>query len=177
MRCRRARKILPLLAGGDLSPNKASRLERHLSSCPACRAELGELRASLEAVKSEARADTAPAWDESNWAGLTRRIAAEPAPRRLGPRLGPLPIPSPALTAGVSAVALIAVLVFVFKGNVFRSGSEPSIPARATAALGAPGAAASSAQDRLSVTLVSQETGLRVVWIFDKNFEWKGEQN
>ena len=30
-------------------------------------------------------------------------------------------------------------------------------------------------QDVVSVTLVSQDTGLKVVWFFDKNFEWKGE--
>jgi len=32
-----------------------------------------------------------------------------------------------------------------------------------------------SSQDVVSVTLVSQETGLKVVWFLDKNFEWKGE--
>jgi len=32
-----------------------------------------------------------------------------------------------------------------------------------------------SSQDVVSVTLVSQETGLKVVWFLDKNFEWKGK--
>ena len=174
MTCRRARNLLPLLAGGDLSQLKARRLERHLASCPACRAELEELRTAVDAVRSEARGDEVPAWEDSAWAGLTGRLAAEPAPKRFGPRLGPLPIPSPAVAASLSAAALIAVLVFVFRGDVFRSGGESPVPVRATAAMGAPGTAK---QDRLSVTLVSQETGLQVVWIFDKNFEWKGEQN
>jgi hypothetical protein len=31
-------------------------------------------------------------------------------------------------------------------------------------------------QDVVSVTLVSQESGLQVTWFFDKNFEWKGDQ-
>lgn len=177
MTCRRARKLLPLLAGDDLAPKKTRRIERHLSSCPACRAEMDELRAALDTVKSGARGDEVPAWDESAWAELTRRIATEPAPRRLRPRLGPIPIPSPALTAGLSAAALIAVLAFVFKGDIFRSSGKSPVPVRATAALETPAATSSAAQDRLSVTLVSQETGLQVVWIFDKNFEWKGEQN
>lgn len=31
-------------------------------------------------------------------------------------------------------------------------------------------------QGILSVTLVSKETGLKVTWIFDKNFDWEGEE-
>ncbi len=179
MTCRRARKLLPLLAGDDLSPRKARRLERHLSACAVCRAELEELRAALDSVRAEARADDAPAWDESSWAALAGRIAREPAPRRSGPRLGPLPVPSPFVIAGVTAAALIAVTVFVFRGTDLRSPHGSSVPALAAAAQGTArgGTTASAAQDRLSVTLVSQETGLQVVWIFDKNFEWKGEQN
>jgi hypothetical protein len=38
-----------------------------------------------------------------------------------------------------------------------------------------PSARAAGSQDVVSVTLVSQETGLKVVWFFNKNFEWKGE--
>jgi|GEM_PF-345042 len=33
----------------------------------------------------------------------------------------------------------------------------------------------SVSQDVLSVHMVSRETGLQVVWFFDKNFEWKGD--
>jgi hypothetical protein len=31
-------------------------------------------------------------------------------------------------------------------------------------------------QDVVSVTMISQETGLQVVWFFDKNFDYKGER-
>jgi len=31
-------------------------------------------------------------------------------------------------------------------------------------------------QDVLSVTMVSKESGLQVVWFFNRNFEWKGDQ-
>jgi hypothetical protein len=31
-------------------------------------------------------------------------------------------------------------------------------------------------QDRVSVTLVSPESGLHVIWFLDKNFDYKGEQ-
>jgi len=35
--------------------------------------------------------------------------------------------------------------------------------------------APSPTQDIVSATFVSQETGLKVVWFFDRNFNWKGE--
>jgi hypothetical protein len=31
-------------------------------------------------------------------------------------------------------------------------------------------------QDVVSVTLISKDTGFKVIWFFDKNFEWKGEE-
>jgi len=33
----------------------------------------------------------------------------------------------------------------------------------------------SPAQDIVSATFVSRETGLKIVWFFDRNFDWKGE--
>ncbi len=36
--------------------------------------------------------------------------------------------------------------------------------------------AAPKEQDVVSVTMVSQETGLQIVWFFDKNFDYEGEQ-
>jgi len=38
-----------------------------------------------------------------------------------------------------------------------------------------PGAQKKDSQDVVSVTLVSQDTGLKVVWFLNRNFEWKGE--
>jgi hypothetical protein len=38
-----------------------------------------------------------------------------------------------------------------------------------------PQAKPAAGQDVLSVTMVSQETGLQVVWFFNKDFEWKGD--
>ena len=34
----------------------------------------------------------------------------------------------------------------------------------------------SPAQDIVSATFVSRETGLQIVWFFDRNFNWKGEE-
>ena len=39
-----------------------------------------------------------------------------------------------------------------------------------------PLADAGRAQDVVSMTMVSQETGLQIVWFLDKNFDYEGEQ-
>ncbi len=46
-----------------------------------------------------------------------------------------------------------------------KSESRPQEPAAASQ---------EGSQDVVSVTLVSQDTGLKVIWFLDRNFEWKG---
>jgi len=224
MTCRKARKALPLLAGGDLAAKKASRLEAHVAFCPACRRELEELRTALGRARAAARAEKAVDWHEAEWKALMARITAErPATR------------TPAggrrrweLAAGLATVVLAAGLAIVFRHSIFRPAHVPpavesaaaksvpgepeeisreSLPAAPTridekkfpaikpeyyarnvdrsrtspnqASVGKKGssktAAAEAGQDVLSVTMVSRETGLQVVWFFNKNFEWKGD--
>jgi hypothetical protein len=63
------------------------------------------------------------------------------------------------MASGLAAVVLLAVLTLVFRNSIFRpQGAAP-----------APG------PEVVSVTMVSQETGLQVVRFFNKNFEWKGD--
>ncbi len=49
--------------------------------------------------------------------------------------------------------------------NAGKGAPPQKTPARGTAG-----------QDVLSVTMVSKESGLQVVWFFNRNFEWKGDQ-
>jgi hypothetical protein len=51
----------------------------------------------------------------------------------------------------------------------FAKSGEKVSPSRETPVRAAAG------QDVLTVTMVSQETGLQVVWFFNKDFEWKGD--
>src|SRR5262249_39351684 len=53
MNCPQARALLPLLAYGDLPPDEADALARHLADCPACQGEsagLAQVRQALDAV-------------------------------------------------------------------------------------------------------------------------------
>jgi hypothetical protein len=60
--------------------------------------------------------------------------------------------------------------------ELFLTKREKSRPAPGNMVLASSRSEGKAAQDLLSMTLVSQETGLRVYWTFDKNFEWKEEK-
>jgi hypothetical protein len=156
MRCRQAKKAVPLLAGGDLSPRKARKTLAHIEGCRACRLDLEGYRSALGRVKAAAREEGLRDWSDPEWKGLLARIITEKsAERSPAPRLRP----RWAMASGLAAVVLLAVLTLVFRNSIFRpQGAAP-----------APG------PEVVSVTMVSQETGLQVVWFFNKNFEWKGD--
>jgi len=66
MKCKSARKWLPLLSGNDLSPGKYRVVSAHLNNCPACQREYKHFQRSLEQTKewiSSERID----WEESEW--------------------------------------------------------------------------------------------------------------
>lgn len=52
MSCRRYEEWLALEAGGDLSPERAAELSRHMSECGNCRRAAEELRASLAELRA-----------------------------------------------------------------------------------------------------------------------------
>ncbi len=59
MSCRRYEEWLALEAGGDLPPEKAAELARHMSECGNCRRAAEELRASLAALRAFHRSPVA----------------------------------------------------------------------------------------------------------------------
>jgi len=156
MTCAKVKKSLPLLAGNDLPAWKARRVLAHVDDCPLCRKELNEYRAALGRVKAAACEDQVEDWSDPEWKGLLARITAEKTGRK-SPATGFRP--RWAMASGFAAVILLAVLTLVFRNSIFRPE----------------GTAAAPGPEVMSVTMVSQETGLQVVWFLNKNFEWKGD--
>lgn len=115
MNCRKAERLLPLAAGGDLPPGKAGQLESHLKNCAGCRGEFQAYRAALEEMKSLARAEPRADWPEAEWraalelAAGQRRGRTGPAARRFPGRL--------AWTMGSAAVVMLAVGSVLFLRN------------------------------------------------------------
>ena len=164
MTCRKVRKLIPLAAGGDLSPRRARAVRAHLDACPACRAELEDLQTALAGFKAAARAEKVIDWSESEWKALMARVAAGAGADERAPVRAPRPmlLPRWAAASVIGAFLGLAVLSALFRG--------PSPHPELATAPGTRG------QDVLTMTMVSPDTGLQVVWILDKNFDWKGDR-
>jgi hypothetical protein len=122
MTCRRARPLLPLAAGGDLSSARDKRLQAHLRACRDCRQELELYQKSLEEMKSLARTEVPADWPESEWRAIVRRATSPglgrrrplfPESRRLAWTMG----------AALALLLLAAVVILLDRGR-----SEKAIP-------------------------------------------------
>ncbi len=77
--CRRARRLVALAVGDDLTAQERLALERHLAGCPDCRQYQAELERRLAPVRAF---ETAPADDESLWPAISERLELVRPPRR-----------------------------------------------------------------------------------------------
>ncbi len=173
MTCRKVRKLMPLFAGDDLGPRRTRAVRSHVDACPACRRELGELREALAWIKAAAKEEAVPDWSEGEWKALMVRAAGETQGSRKGKRSAGARVAWPGWAAASAAGVLIGLVVL----GVLVRGPVPRPEGRFAAGgrTGEPAAAARE-QDVVAMTMVSQETGLQVVWFLDKNFDYKGEQ-
>lgn len=154
MKCRKVRLRIPLLLDGNIDMKKRAALENHLKGCPSCREEYRSMASSLSAV-AEGLREHRPEWDEPEWRRVVRNAVSEKRPDS---------------TRGFSSLkpkkwSLAAAAVFAFLLIVFLS-----VPLfKGTPAEQAAGTRAGE-QDMVSMTMVSKETGLQIVWVFNKNF-------
>jgi ferric-dicitrate binding protein FerR (iron transport regulator) len=115
-------------------------------------------------------------WDEPAWRrAVARATAAEPGAAR--------PARSPRLRWAWAYAAVLVILLgagaVVTLTVVPRPGMESAGEAGAGGAARAGlegGSADRMGQNQLSLTLVSGESGLRVHWYFNREFDWKEEQ-
>lgn len=121
---------LALFAGGELGPLRRWRIERHLQSCAACKAETA---AYFHLSAELAELADLPDIDWNALAGNIRAAAAQAAPERTPPRLGWI------WKVAAAACLLLAVLA-VRENGPSTTDSPADAPAAASAAAG--GAAA-----------------------------------
>jgi hypothetical protein len=99
------RERLSALLDGELPDAERARVERHLSSCAACRAELEELRRTVELLRGLPSVDVPPELTR-RWIEGVRADAAGGG-RGFGRWLSGLGMPLAAAAAGLAVVAVV----------------------------------------------------------------------
>lgn len=170
MTCRKVRQLMPLAAGDDLGPRRARAFRAHLEACPGCRNEFESLRAALGAFRRTAKEERAPDWTAGEWKALMVRATAGGREEREAKEGAGRPAAWPRWAAASALGALLGLVVL----SVLFRGPVPGPERRTGSGSRAVEAAGPKEQDVVSVTLVSQETGLQIVWFFDKTFDYEG---
>ena len=167
MRCKRILKYLPLYIGADLSPKKEEAVRDHLDTCRECQKEYEVYVRSVKTAR-EWMSESKVAWGEGEWKRTVRNTIAEKS--KSFPGFAPWPFKKGWAFAAMAAV-MVVVVFFVtrplylgvkdFSGKTISSKRHSQHEA---------GALFKSPQDVVSMTMVSKDTGLKVVWILNKNF-------
>jgi Putative zinc-finger len=119
MNCPQARPLLPALVYGDLPPDQAAALTRHLDECPACRGEyagLAQVRRALNAAPPPAVAVDVAGLFAASAARLERRAR----------RWRRLALAGAALAAGVLLAFGLRLQVRVGAGQLVIAWGQPA---------------------------------------------------
>jgi len=202
MTCRASRSRMALAAGGDLTGRAKRRWEKHLVRCAACRAEFTLYQRSIELARDLARQDKAADWSEAEWRRTINRAVAQGAPPR---RRTAVRLPGWAW-AGASALLAVLILGGTFFLKRERGpraiaelppGIDVVLPETPPAAVSVPGISPSASHPRpravrrsgpsvpaprsqvqsvMAMTFVSQETGLKIYWVFNDSFAYEEDK-
>ena len=157
MKCSRVLRLLPLMAGGDLPPRKAARIGTHLDVCLACRDQAHMYRYSLDKAR-EWLGSQETVWNESEWTMSIRRAVRYR--RRDRTPLAPWPFKIGWALAGMTTAAALLIL-FVVHPAIVRAPVQKTSVVETEAVR----------PEILSLSLVSQETGLKINWFFLKDLK------
>ncbi len=167
MKCQKVQKQLPLLAGSELPESEIPSVMTHLEKCPQCREEYEKYRELVVETRAWLAEDKT-LWEEDEWQKVLKSVISLGSKKKLP--LVPWPFPK------VWAYAFMAGVIFLFTVLVVRPPFVEEIgltPRYAEmAAMGEPGGIEDvGKQEVVSMTMVSKETGLKIVWVFNKNFD------
>ena len=168
MKCKKVRRLLPLMVGGDLRSSQISAVKAHLERCPGCQREYDAYILSLEKTKEWLEKDRKD-WEESEW-----QRAVQNAVTQRKPEVSPFaPWPFQKAWAYVMMGVLAAALTLLLVVNPFNIGEEMTpdsgVYSRTQARLSG-GSLEESQQEVVRMTMILPETGQKIVWFFDKNF-------
>lgn len=168
MKCKKVKKWLPLLAGLDLSQKEIFDIKIHLERCSRCQQEYESYLLSVGKIK-EWLAKSKMDWKDSEWQTAIRKTIEE-RPARVSP-LVPWPFKR-SWAFALMAVSVIVLTLFVVRPyrDGFGEGKETEY-----VSWGIPSEVSTDKpqQQVVSMTWVSKETGLKIAWFFNKDFDFK----
>lgn len=169
MNCKKSEKHIPLLAGNELSATKAAKVRAHLEKCEACLREANEIEGALKAAKTLARLEGAADWSESEWRHLLRSITATKIEKKsvwAGLSLKPV-------LAGSLALILIIAGTFLFlRKSPIQLNTQSALQAPSQNMVKPDGQ--NGKQNGQPITIISKESGLKIIWFYNKNFNGEG---
>lgn len=174
MNCIKAQRFLPLFWGGELSPRKKSSVLKHVGQCPHCEEEFGRFATSIQKAREWLLEDSVD-WNKQEWEQVVR-TAWEKGARPQRP--WKLHAFKKSWVYGLTAAAAFA-LIFLVGFPLLRTGKLDlrealRLPTQKDSPLFFP--EASGQQKVVSMTMVSKETGLKIVWFFHKDFDLEEEE-
>jgi anti-sigma factor RsiW len=169
MRCDRILKLLALFAGAELSRKKAGRIAAHLEACPSCRREAAGMAAALRAAKALARTDEVEDWSEPQWRSMMREITSSRIARK---RILAGPAWKPVLAGAVALLLVVSGAYFFLKRSSEPSSVQTALrtPSQSLTAPVQP----PERGDGKSKTIISKESGLKIIWFYNKDFQGEG---
>lgn len=161
MKCKRVKKKLPLFIGSDLSSRWMLKVGDHLKRCSRCRSEY-ERYVKSQKVLTGWLQEFDTEWNDSEWRDSISRSARPSLRDRRA--IAPWPFKNIWAYAFMALAAFILSLVLIFP--VFRGSKEVMELSPYSFSSFERGK-----QDIVTMTIVSKETGTKIVWFFDKNFQ------
>lgn len=169
MNCKKVQRLLPLMVGSELSQSKISAVKSHLKKCSRCQHECDMYVLSLEKAK-ELLARDKKDWEEIEWKRAIQKALRIKEPPTHSP-LVPWRFKNGWALALMASVILILFLFVVqpsfIKEKIGFKDKAISGPRMQPAGI----LPEMCQQEMISMIMVSKETGLKIVWFFNKNFE------
>jgi hypothetical protein len=157
MKCQKIKRLLPLLAGSELPESQISSVRAHLEGCSQCREEY-EKYSFLVGQTRKWLAENKVGWEEQEWRETIQSVVNQGSKKRTS--LVPWPFPRAWAYALMVGVMLLLTALVVWPPFVKQIGLAPIYK----------DVTEMEKQEVVSMTMVSKETGLKIVWFFNKNF-------
>jgi len=167
MNCPKVRRLLPLMPGNDLPESKQADITSHLEKCTGCRQEYDIHIASNQAVKTWLDTERIQ-WNDFEWQRVVRTACQESAPEKRKPGFWPLK-KSWSYASLVGVVVVLGLIIFRPQFTRKPPGAAPGAAAITETQL-LESKTLQQSQEIVAVKLVSRETGVKIHWFLNKNF-------